>query len=136
MRVIAADPLAAVSSTMPVKIAKGIIATYAAPFGCPGPPSSSVQSPPTEVPYQTVVSPSRPLLLHGTPPSEPSPLEDHFSPLHLLAMVSPIRVDRLELELRGHPDQAKVAYVIVFWSLQRFPSGVPLFIYLAQICHK
>lgn len=27
-------------------------------------------------------------------------------------MVSPIRVDRLELELRGHPDQAKVAYVI------------------------
>ena len=45
------------------------------------------------------------------PPSEPSPLEDHFSPLHLPAMVSPIRVDRLELELRGHPDQAKVAYV-------------------------
>ena len=78
--------------------------------------SFSVQAPPTEVPYQTVVSPSRPLLPHGAPPSEPSPLEDHFSPLHLPAMVSPIRVDRLELE--------------------RFPSGVPLFIYIAQICHK
>ena len=51
-------------------------------------------------------------------------------------MVSPIRVARLEWELCGHPDQAKVAYVIIFWSLQRFPSGVPLFIYLAQICHK
>jgi len=59
--------------------------------------SSSVQAPPTEVPYQTVVSPSRPLLPHGAPPSEPSPLEDHFSPLYLPAMVSPIRVDRLEL---------------------------------------
>lgn len=38
MRVIAAGPLAAVGSTMPVKIAKGIIATYATPFGCLGPP--------------------------------------------------------------------------------------------------
>jgi len=74
--------------------------------------SFSVQAPPTEVPYQTVVSPSRPLLPHDVPPSEPSPLEDHFSPLHPPAMVSPIRVDRLELELLGHPDQAKVAYVI------------------------
>ena len=69
--------------------------------------------------------------------SSPAPLtQDHSSLLHLLAMVSPIRVDRLELELRGHSDQAKVAYVTIFWSLQRFPSGVPLFIYLAQICHK
>ena len=74
--------------------------------------SLSVQAPPTEVPYQTVVSPSRPLLPCGAPPLEPFPLEDHFSPLHLPALVSPIRVDRLELELRGHRDQAKVAYVI------------------------
>jgi len=62
--------------------------------------------------YQTVVSPGSPLLPHGAPPSEPSQLEDHFSPLHLPAMVSPIRVDRLELELRSHPHQATVAYVI------------------------
>ena len=63
--------------------------------------SLSVQASTTEVPYQTVVSPSRPLLPRGGPPS-----------LHLPAMVLPIRVDRLELELHGHPDQAKVAYVI------------------------
>ena len=215
MRVIADGPLAAVGSAMPVKIAKGIITAYPAPFGRPGPlgvksdapqlvnsvhtldslhfsssrssslfvcpslsqpgpsyplsssfcfscPASSpsgtsspiqgshplflpsnvpcsssrseqgiyplcttaeirlptsaislsVQASTTEVPYQTVVSPSRPLLPRGAPPSEPSPLKDHFSPLHLPAMVSPIRVDRLELELCGHPDQAKVAYVI------------------------
>jgi len=37
MRVIAAGPLAAVGSAMPVKIAKGIIAAYPAPFGRPGP---------------------------------------------------------------------------------------------------
>ena len=67
--------------------------------------SLNVQASTTAVSYQTVVSPS-------TPPSEPSPLEHHFSPLHHPAIVSPIRVDRLELELRGHPDQAKVAYVI------------------------
>ena len=59
-----------------------------------------------------MVSPSRPLLPHGVPPLEPSPLGNHFSPLHLPATVLPIRVDRLELELCGHPDQAKVAYVI------------------------
>ena len=229
MRVIAAGPLATAGSAMPVKIAKGIIEPYRAPFGRPGPPgvpgpllyleanvdgvksdapqlvnsvhtldslpfsssrssslfvplslsqpgpsyplsssfcfscpasnpsgtsppiqgshplflpssvpcyssrpeqgvyplctsaevrlstlatSSSIQAPPIEVPYQTVVPPSRPLLPRGAPLSESSPLEDHFSSLHLPAMVSPIRVDRLELELLGHPDQAKVAYVI------------------------
>ena len=37
MRVIADGPLAAVSSAMPVRIAKGIIAAYPAPFGRPGP---------------------------------------------------------------------------------------------------
>lgn len=40
----------------------------------------------------------------------------HISPLHPLAVVSPIfhllEVDKLELELRSHPDQAKVEYVI------------------------
>ena len=59
--------------------------------------SLSVHASTTEVPYQTVVCPSRPLLPRGAPPLEPSPLEDHLTPLHLPAMVSPIRVDRLEL---------------------------------------
>ena len=38
MRVIATGPLAAVGSAMPVKIAKGIITAYPAPFGRPASP--------------------------------------------------------------------------------------------------
>ena len=38
MRVIAAGPLAAAGSAMPVKIAKGTIEAYLAPFRRPGPP--------------------------------------------------------------------------------------------------
>lgn len=48
-----------------------------------------------------------PSLLESTPS-----LEGHFSPLCPPFLVSPIKVDKLEAELGGHPDHAMVEFVI------------------------